>query len=103
MQIAYRSRRNMVLNAMMAHNNVSKVQEQGCLALGTLASNNDENGVSIAAKHGIEAIVSAMTAHGNIAEVQECGCFLALFNLTCNESVADRIGLEGALAVLEYN
>jgi hypothetical protein len=47
---------------MTAHSNVSKVQEQWCLALGNLAC-NDANRISIAAKHGIEAIVSAMAAH----------------------------------------
>jgi hypothetical protein len=78
------------------------VQEYGCYTLGSLARNNDANRVSIAAKHGIEAIVSAMTAHKNVSKVQEGGC-LALFALTHNESVAVRIQLEGGVAVLEQN
>jgi hypothetical protein len=63
-----------ILSAMTAHNNVSKVQEQGCLALGNLVSNNDANRVSIAAKHGVEVILSTMTAHNNVSKVQEQGC-----------------------------
>jgi hypothetical protein len=89
------------MSAMAAHSNAPKVQEEGCYALGKLAC-NDANCVSIAAKHGIEAIVSTMTAHSYIPEVQEHGC-LALFNLSFNESVANRIHLEGGLAVLEQN
>jgi hypothetical protein len=79
-----------------------KYKRRGCYALGKLAWNNDANRVSIAAKHGIEAIVIAMTAHSNIPGVQKWGCF-TLFNLTFNESVAVRIQLEGGLAVLEQN
>ena len=82
--------------------NVVKRVECGWCALGNLASNNDANRVSIAAKHGIEAIVSAMTTHTNAPKVQDQGC-LALFNLCFNESVAARIGVEGGLAVLEHN
>jgi hypothetical protein len=63
-----------IVSAMTAHSNVSKVQEQGCYALGSLACSNDANCVSIAAKHGIEAIVSSMTAHCNVSKVQELGC-----------------------------
>jgi hypothetical protein len=51
---------------MVMHSSVSKVQEQGCYALGNLASNNVANRLSIAAKHGIEAIVSAMATHSNV-------------------------------------
>jgi hypothetical protein len=91
-----------IVNAMTAHNNVSKVQERGCLAFWLLAHNNDANCESIAAKHGIEAIVSAMTAHNNVSKVQERGC-LVLMNLSWNESRAVRIQLEGGLVVLEHN
>jgi hypothetical protein len=45
-----------VVSAMTAHSNMSKVQEEGCLALGCLAY-NDANCVSIASKYGIEAVV----------------------------------------------
>jgi hypothetical protein len=81
-----------------AHSNVSKVQKWGCLALGNLVSNNDANFVSIAAKHGMEAIVSAMTtAHSNVSIVQERGC-LALTNLACHAanrvSMAAKYGVE---------
>jgi hypothetical protein len=55
---------------MTTHINVSKVQEQGCATLGNLAFNNDANRVSIAAKHGIEAIVSSMTVHSSIPKAQ---------------------------------
>jgi hypothetical protein len=80
---------------MMAHSSVSEIQEWGCYALRNLACNNDANRVSIASKHGIEAIVSALTAHSTASKVQEYGC-LDLLRLTFNE-------LEGGVAVLEYN
>jgi hypothetical protein len=89
------------VSAMTAYSNESKVQELGCDALGTIAR-NDANRVSIAAKHGIEAIVIAMTAHSNIPEMQECGCS-ALLSLTLNEYVAIRVEVEGGVAVLEQN
>jgi hypothetical protein len=87
---------------MTAHTSVTEIQEEGCLALGSLARSNDANCESIAAKHGIEAVVNAMTAHSNILGVQQSGC-LALFDLSFNESVAVRVQLEGGLAVLEQN
>jgi hypothetical protein len=80
---------------MTTHSNVFEVQEEGCLALGSLARDIAEN-------HGIEAIVSAMKAHSNISEVRQFGC-LALFNLCFNDSVAARMQFKGALAVLEQN
>jgi hypothetical protein len=87
---------------MTTHSNDSEIQEEGCVALVHFAWNNDANRVSIAAKHGIEAIMSAMTTHSNVSKVQEYGC-LALSNLTFNDSVAIMIQLEGGLAVLEQN
>jgi hypothetical protein len=57
-------------SAMVAHSNVSKMQELGCAALGNLARDNYANRVSIAAKHGIEATASTMTAHSNVSQVQ---------------------------------
>jgi hypothetical protein len=43
-----------------------------------------------------------MTAHSHVPKVQKWG-YLALFNLSFNESVAARIQLEGGVAVLEQN
>jgi hypothetical protein len=39
-----------IVGAMLTHIIVSKVQEQGCAALGNLTYNNDANRVLIAAK-----------------------------------------------------
>jgi hypothetical protein len=89
---------------MAAHRTVSNVQEQGCVALGNLASNNDANRVSIRAKHGIEAVVSAMIMHRNASKVQEYGCF-ALGNILCNNdanraSIAAKHGIEAIVSAM---
>jgi uncharacterized membrane protein YecN with MAPEG domain len=93
-----------IVSAMTAHSNESEVQEQGCVALGILARENDANRVSIAANDGIEAIVSAMTAHSNISEMQQCGCYalgsLARDNDANRVSIAANDGVEAIVSAM---
>jgi hypothetical protein len=65
---------------------------------------NPANKVSIAAKHGIEAIVSSMTAHSNVSSVQAQGC-AALRNLAANNdangvSIAAKDGIEAVVSAM---
>jgi hypothetical protein len=91
-----------IVSAMAAHSNVSKVQELGCGALWNLAR-NDANSVSIATNHGIEAIMSAMAANSDVSKVQEWGC-LALGTLARNDansvSIAAKYGIEAILSAM---
>ncbi len=73
-------------------------------ALGKLAANNDANRVSVAAKHGIEAIVSAMAKHSKASKVQEWGR-LALGNLARNNdanrvSIASKHGVDAVVLAM---
>ena len=50
-----------------------RVQQTGCRALRTLASNNDASRMAIAGAGGIAAVVAGMGAHTSIAGVEREG------------------------------
>jgi ribosome biogenesis protein Tsr3 len=81
------------------------VQENGCWALATLAS-NEANQVKIAELTCIEAVLAAMNAHFDSADVQENGCW-ALATLASNEAnqvkIAELGGNEAVVAAMNLH
>jgi hypothetical protein len=84
-----------VLAAMRAHKSNAEVQEKGCLALGSLATT--DNQTKIADAGGIADVLAAMRAHRSNAGVQRQGCG-ALWCLALNEDNKIKIADAGAIA-----
>jgi hypothetical protein len=88
-----------IVQAMQQHGDHAGVQELGCLALRNLATNNDQNKMTIAAKGGIDVIVKAIQRHADHAGVQEKGC-RALGNLAVNYQNNVNIAAKGGIDVI---
>ena len=75
MKIAAAGGIEVAIEALKRHPGVAVVQRQGCLMLGCLAVDPD-NQVKIAEKGGIELAIEALKRHPEVAVVQKQGCYV---------------------------
>ena len=67
---------DVILAVMAQHRDSTKVQEEGCHALGNVAHVNAATRLTIVEKGGIEAVFHAMTQHSHDEYVQRWGCYM---------------------------
>jgi hypothetical protein len=85
-----------IVQGMRAHSENAAVQQEGCAALRSLASNNK---VTTAAAGGIGAVLEGMKAHKDSAGVQEAACW-ALSNFAINDDNAVAIAAAGGIELV---
>ena len=94
-----------VVTAMRQHADVADVQEEACVALGSMLTNNARNQTRIGDAGGIEALVAAMQRHADTIRVQKWACIAlaTLFNVNAaNETrICAAGGIEAVVAAIQ--
>jgi hypothetical protein len=85
-----------IVQGMRAHSKNAAVQEEGCAALWSLASNDR---VTTGAAGGIGAVLGAIKTHKDSASVQKAACW-ALSNLAINNDNAVTIAAAGGIEAI---